>query len=268
VPVEYLAHVLTIPVSVCGVDARFIFDTGIGLNLISEDLAAKVGCRADGSTFTGRRMSGQTLVVPLGSLGSFQIGANLARDVPAGIFDMHAMAGLRDVEGFVSLSFFRTVPVTIDYAAGLLVIEDEASLAQRAAAGTSVPVRVGYDGCSTDVMLDIDLPGGKTISVEMDTGSDVLILSEDFAGDAGIDLHGQDVQKAEARDETGHQFVRYFTELRGDISVSGAPSLRMSNPPVMVQKIIHDGLLGDRFLRNFTTTYDLPRSRVIFAIHG
>jgi hypothetical protein len=42
----------------------------------------------------------------------------------------------------------------------------------------------------------------------------------------------------------------------------------MTNPPVMVQKIIHDGLLGDRFLRNFTTTYDLPRSRVIFAIHG
>jgi hypothetical protein len=33
----------------------------------------------------------------------------------------------------------------------------------------------------------------------------------------------------------------------------------------MFQQIIHDGLVGDRFLRNFTTTYDLARSQMIFA---
>lgn len=40
----------------------------------------------------------------------------------------------------------------------------------------------------------------------------------------------------------------------------------MTNPRVQVQKIIHDGLVGDRFLRNFTATHDLPNSRVIFAV--
>ncbi len=84
---------------VCDIETKFIFDTGIGLNLISEDLAAKVGCRPDGSTFTGRRMSGRPVTVPLGSLSSLQVGARLMRDVPVGIFDMHAMAGLSDVEG-------------------------------------------------------------------------------------------------------------------------------------------------------------------------
>ena len=34
----------------------------------------------------------------------------------------------------------------------------------------------------------------------------------------------------------------------------------------MFQEIIYDGLIGDRFLRNFTVTYDLPRSRMIFAL--
>jgi hypothetical protein len=266
VPFEYIAHVLTIPVRVCGIDTKFIFDTGIGLNLISEDLAARVDCHPDGSTFTGRRMSGQALTVPLGHLRSLQAGASLMRHVPVGIFDMHAMAGLGDVEGFVSLSFFRTTPVTIDYSAGLLVVEDEASLTRRAAAGTSVAVQVGYDGCSTDLMLGLDLPSGKPISVEVDTGSDVLILNEQFADDAGIDLQDQQVQKAAATDETGHEFVRYFTELRGDVKVSGAHSIRMTNPPVMFQEIIYDGLVGDRFLRNFTTTYDLAHSRMIFAI--
>jgi hypothetical protein len=33
----------------------------------------------------------------------------------------------------------------------------------------------------------------------------------------------------------------------------------------MFQKIIYDGLIGDQFLRNFVTTYDLPGSRMIFA---
>jgi hypothetical protein len=32
----------------------------------------------------------------------------------------------------------------------------------------------------------------------------------------------------------------------------------------MFQKIIYDGLVGDRFLRNFTTTYDLENERMIF----
>jgi predicted aspartyl protease len=265
VPFAYLAHVLTIPVRVSGVETRFIFDTGIGVTLISEDLAARIGCRPDGSTFTGRRMSGQAITVPLGSADSLQIGASTQRDVPVGIFDMHAMAGLGEVEGFVSLSFFRTTPVTVDYAAGTLIVEDETSLAARAAAGTTAAVHVRTDGCSTDLAMSVDLPGGKTITVEIDTGSDSLILDEGLAADAGIDLRDPAVAAVAASDETGHEFVRYFTELRGDLSVTGAPALSVANPPVMLQKIIYDGLVGDAFLRNFTTTYDLANSRVIFA---
>jgi predicted aspartyl protease len=265
VPFEYFAHVLTVPVSVCGFETKFIFDTGIGLNLISENLAAKVGCHPDGSTFTGRRMSGQEVAIPLGSLGSLQIATSVLRDVPVGIFDMHAMAGLGDVEGFISLSCFRMTPVTVDYSAGLLIFEDEASLARRAAAGTSVAVHVGYDGCSTDVMLDMTLPSGKSISVEVDLGSDMLILDEGLAADAGIDLREQGIHTVKASDETGHEFVRYFSEVRGDFAVSGAPSIRVTDPQVQFQKIIYDGLVGDRFLRNFTATYDLASSRMIFA---
>jgi hypothetical protein len=265
VPFSYLAHVLTVPVRVCDVEAKVIFDTGIGLSLISEALAAKVGCRPDGSTFTGRRMSGQAVTIPLGSVASMAVGASQMRDVPVGILDLHAMAGLGDVDGFISLSCFRTTPVTVDYAAGLLVLEDEASLVRRAAAGTPVTVHVGHDGCSTDLMLGIDLPNGRPISVEVDTGSDTLILNESLAGDAGIDLQGPGIRQVKASDETGHEFVRYFTELRGDIKVSGAPSIRVTDPEVMFQKIIYDGLVGDRFLRNFTTTYDLASSRMIFA---
>jgi hypothetical protein len=43
---------------------------------------------------------------------------------------------------------------------------------------------------------------------------------------------------------------------------------RVTDPPVMFQKITYDGLVGDRFLRNFTTTYDLAAARMIFALPG
>jgi predicted aspartyl protease len=268
VPFEYVAHCLSIPVRVGVVETKFIFDTGIGLSLISEDLAAKVGCRPDGSMFSGRRMSGQTVTIPQGTLSSLQVGGHVVRDLPVGIFDMHAMAGLGDVEGFVSLTCFRAAPVTVDYRAGLLVLEDAASLAQRTAAGTAVGVQVDYDGGSTDVMLGLDLPNGDPITVEVDTGSDVLILNEPRAGAAGIDLRDEGVRKVAGTDETGNEFARYFTELPGQVTVGGAPSMSVTGPQVMFQKIIYDGLIGDKFLRNFTTTYDLPNSRMIFAIPG
>jgi hypothetical protein len=265
---EYLAHCLTVPVRVGGFESRFIFDTGIGPNLLAEALAAKVGCTPDGSLFTGRRMSGQALTMPLGTLTSLQLGTSRRQNVPVGIFDMQDMAGLDGIEGFVSLSYFRTIPVTIDYSAGSLILEDEASLARRAATGTQVSVDVEYDGCSTDLLLGIDLPGGRPITVEVDTGNDMLILNEDLASTVGIDLHGENVRVVEGKDETGHEYVRYFTSLTGDISVTGAPAIRASSPQVMFQKIIYDGLVGDRFLRNFTTPYDLASSRMIFANPG
>jgi predicted aspartyl protease len=269
VPFDYVAHCLVLPVQVCGIEAKFILDTGIGPNLISEDLAARAGWRADGSAFTGQRMSGQAVTIPLGSLESLQIGASPLRDVPAGTVDTRALiGGLGEIQGFVSLTCFRTTPVTIDYQAGLVIMEDEASLAMRAAAGTSATVHVGYDGCSTTMMLDMTLPNGHPVSVEVDTGSDMLTLNESLASSVGVDLDGRAVQKKEGTDQTGHEFTRYFTGLSGDVWVSGAPSIRTTDPQVMFQEIIYEGLVGHRFLRNFTTTYDLANSRMIFALPG
>jgi hypothetical protein len=67
---DYLAHLVTVPVRAAGVETRFVLDTGIGVNLVSQALAARAGC------------------------------------VRVGIFDIHAMAGLEGVDGFLSLTYF------------------------------------------------------------------------------------------------------------------------------------------------------------------
>jgi predicted aspartyl protease len=262
---DYLKHLLTLPVRAAGIQTRFILDTGIGLNLISEALAARIGCQPDGSAFTGQRMSGQPVTIPLGTLSSLDIGEHVSGDVRVGIFDMHAMAGLEQVEGFLSLTRFRSLPMTIDYSAGLVILEDQASLSRRARRGTSVPVQVDDDSCSTRLLLPLELPSGRVITVEVDTGSEGVILDESLAADVGVDLHDQSIRVREGTDETGHHYARYFATASGDISVVGAPHCRVTAPGVMFQKIIYDGLVGDGFLRGFTTTYDVANERMIFS---
>ena len=82
VPFRYLMHLLTVPVSVGDTETRFIFDTGIGVNLVSDSLARAVGAAPSGSVFTGRRMSGQEVTAPMSSLASVRLGERRSRDVP------------------------------------------------------------------------------------------------------------------------------------------------------------------------------------------
>jgi predicted aspartyl protease len=265
-PFRYVKHMLAVPVVVGGAETTFVLDTGIGVSLISADLAASVSCVPLGETYTGRRMSGQAVTVPMSIVSSLRLGDWARENVAVSVFDMAGMAGLEGIDGFVSLTPFRSTPVTIDYQAGTIVIEDERSLADRAARGTSVAIGVHEDGpYSTDVFINLRLPSGRSVKVEVDTGSDNLILNQPLAGQNAIDLEAEGVRKLLGQDETGHDYARYFTTLRGDISLAAAPTFRQHDPQVMFQMIIHDGLVGDSFLRNFVTTYDLARSRMIFA---
>jgi hypothetical protein len=113
--------------------------------------------------------------------------------------------------------------------------------------------------------MQLDLPGNRTVEVEIDMGSDTLILDETLAEPLGVDLHHHGVRRIEDRDETGHAYTRFFTGLTGSIHATEAPSVAQTDPEVMFQRIIYDGLVGDAFLRRFTVTYDLPRGRVVFG---
>jgi predicted aspartyl protease len=267
VPFTYVEHLLTIPARLDGSAARLIFDTGIGVSLISTAFAGKIGCVPGSETYTGRRMSGQPVTTPIGTVTSAQVGSYRIEDVAVGVFDIGDLPG---IDGFISLTPFRSVPVTVDYPAGALVIEDGESLAARAACGTAVTVQVEHDGPhATEVRLAIDLPGGCAAVAEVDTGSDSLILAESFAAAVGVDLGADGIRKVDGSDETGHVYTRYFAPLPGDICVSGAPEYRQTRPDAMFQKIIHAGLVGNSFLRRDgrgIVTFDLARSRMIFAV--
>ena len=169
------------------------------------------------------------------------------------------------VDGFLSLAFFEATPFTVDYAREAVVVESPAAVDERARNGSVVAVRVERDGPSVDAFMQLGLPGGSAIEVEIDMGSDSLILDERLAAVVGVDLDHDDMRRVEGRDETDNPYTRSFTRLDGTIHAAGAPSVAHPDPTVMFQRIIYDGLVGDAFLRRFTVTYDVPGERVIFG---
>lgn len=263
----YARHLLTVPVVVNGAhETRFVLDTGIGLTLLSTTLAEQLGCEADGSSYTGRRMSGQAVTLPLARLERLAFGGCEQTDVPVGLFDMSVFPPELDgVEGFLSLAFFRVTPFTVDYGTGEIVVESAGSLASRRDGGTTLPLSIEDDGHSLCAYLPLTIPGGSSISVEVDLGSDELILDEVLAARVGVSLDDGAVRRVDGQDETGHTYARYFTSLPGRVHPTGAPDLAHDRPEVMFQRIIHDGLIGDAFLRRFVVTFDVAGGEMILA---
>jgi hypothetical protein len=101
--------------------------------------------------------------------------------------------------------------------------------------------------------------------VEVDAGSDELILDEALAERVGVSLDDERVRRVDGRDETGHAYARYFTRLAGSVHPTGAPELAHDEPDVIFQRIIHDGLIGDAFLRRFVVTFDVAGGELILA---
>src|SRR6476659_2354586 len=265
-PYSYLAHLVTLPVRVGDVEARFALDTGIGPTLLGEALAHEVGCATNGETFTGRRMSGQEVSVPLADAPPITIGPFTREGHVVGVLDMSGFpASLATLDGFLSLAFFEQTAFTVDYPRGVVVVESPSTLAERAAHGTSVPVRLDRQGRALVAFLPLTVGALGSIEVEVDMGSDTLILDAGHAAALGIRLDDPAVRRFEGLDETGNAYVRCFTHLDETIHVTGAPSLAQTGTDVMFQEIIYDGLIGNAFLRRFVVTYDQPGERMIFS---
>ena len=111
VSIEYLQHLVTVPAAINGVDARFVLDSGIGLTLVRNELAEAAGAQRTDRSFTGRRMSGQAVALPLAEASVEFAGSTLERH-EVGILDMSSFPdALAGIGGFLSLAFFSERPV-------------------------------------------------------------------------------------------------------------------------------------------------------------
>ena len=176
-------------------------------------------------------MSGQEVGVQLADAPPIALGSYVREGQTVGVLDTSGFpAALAAIDGFLSLAFFEETAFTVDYGRGVVVVESPESLARRVAAGIPVPVRLERQHPSLLVFLPLALPGLGTVEVEVDMGSDSLILDACHATAVGVRLADPDLRRVEGCDETGHTYVRCFTRLDATINVGDEPPSRKRTP--------------------------------------
>lgn len=253
---DRVEHLVRAPVTVGDTPHRFLVDTGIGITVLSSVVAEQVGAVATGETYTGRRMSGQAVEVPLVRVPRIGFGGYVVDGHLAGVAD------LGDVDlfgGILGPAYFEGHTVTTDPAAMTLTVQPREEFR---GGGVAIPLDVRREAVSVDPFVQLVLPSGREITVEVDTGSGSLILDTRFAVDCEVDLSGSEVTTRTGVDETGYEWTRYWATVAGGVYLAAAPETAQQAPKVQFQEIIHDGLVGADYLDRFRMTFDVTGARL------
>ena len=251
---------MIVPAKVGGsVSAQLIFDTGAGLDLLATSIIEKVHGKPAGQ-FTGFRMTGERLDIPLFVVPELSVGPVVKRNALVGSWDLLDKMHL---DGIVSLNDFREQPVTFDFAGKEIVFETAASLKQRHAESSS-PIKLDDQrGIVLDVFGEfiIDSQPGQC---EIDTGSPSATVSTRYMEPLGIQKDGKDVHKVERHTVAGATQVRYDAILPR-ISLADAPQISLAPARIGFSDIIYDCVVGLDFWAGKTLTIDIAGRRMLVA---
>jgi hypothetical protein len=253
---DKVAHLVRVPVRLGDDELHFLVDTGIGVTVVNERLSTRPDVEVLAETYAGRRMSGQLVEAPLVRLPTLAVGGYAVDGQVAASVDLGD-----GFDGILGPAYFADRIVTTDPAAGTFTIHDD----DEPVDGVEVPVEIHRDGPSVDPFVELVLPSGRTVLVEVDTGSDRLILDSGFMAECGLEPGGAGVSTREGVDETGHPYVRHDATLAGAVHLKAAPETVQDSPTVIFQEIIHDGLLGSEYLYRYRFSFDLAGARLLLA---
>ena len=262
---DRVQHLVRVPVGIGEERFRFLVDTGIGLSVVSSAFASRADVAEIGETFDARRMSGQVVAVPLVRLPELRIGDLSVLPHIAGVVDLGPEDGPGGFDGLLGPGAFLDEVVTTDPAESTLTFTPRDDFVVD---GRVVPLTVHREGPSYDPFVSLTLPSGRSIWVEVDTGSPDLILDTRFMADCGVEAGGSGVETTTGVDETGFAWTRHFATIEGSVALSAAPETAQSSPRVQFQEIVHDGLIGTQYLERFRFSLDAGGQRLVLAPLG
>ncbi len=244
----------TIPIHV-------IVDTGAGLDILAPSLIEKVHGKPAGQ-FTGFRMTGERLDIPLFVVPELSVGPLLRKDTVVGSFDVLDKLHL---DGIVSVNDFRQQPFTIDFVKKAIVFETPTTLAHRRAAGKSLPLQLDDQrGITIDLFAQF-LIAGQPGQCEIDTGSQNASVSLRYMTLLGIEKDAAGVRKQEAQTVAGGTEVRYKTTLP-QISLAAAPEISLAPASVSFSDIIYDCVVRTDYWSGRMLTIDIANRQLIVSV--
>lgn len=262
---DRVQHLVRVPVSVGGVRYPFLVDTGIGVTVVSSAIAARPDVRPTGESFAAERMSGQSVGVDLVRLPILDLGGYAVDGHLAGVADLGPSDGPNGFAGLLGPSFFEHHVVTTDARAMTLTIRPAEQFDEP---GTEIPLDVRRNGPSVDPFVTLVLPSGREVVVEVDTGSNTLILDTRFMAECGVSPDDPGVETKTGVDETGYRWTRRWATVAGSVHLAAAPQTVQAAPRVQFQDIIHDGLVGTDYLERYRLHFDITGARMILTPFG
>jgi hypothetical protein len=280
---------ILLPVKVAdSVDAEFQLSTGLGFNLISPQLAQKLGLQPN-PDHKVKPVTGGELNLARTRVSSLGVGNLKESDQEVVVAEPRCFVGNdgeTKVDGILSLAFFREHPFTLDFTNSKIILENSESLSKRKAAGTKVECRLSDEQVVALVSLMLrerppepEKPGGLAgflagfsggppdppkAWVQVDTGCENLLLDSKLMFTLKVDATGANVTEAEPTDQNGLRY-RSWTSQMGKVELADT-SLAQEKSPVVFRKLQAEGVLGQEFLRRYpAVTFDLPGSELIIA---
>ncbi len=226
-----------------------IFDTGAGLDALAPSLIRKLGGKPAGQ-FTGFRMTGERVDIPLFVIPELSIGPMMKKDaVVAGVDVLDKWR----LDGIMSLNGFRRQPVTFDFVNKILIFETPRTLANLRAAGKSSPLQLhDQRGIALDVFAEF-LVGSQRAQCEIDTGSPSATVTTRFMASLGVEV---------AKDE---RHEGSYTGILPKISLAAAPQVALARSGVSFSNIIYDCVVGVDFWSARALTIDVANRQLIVS---
>ncbi len=239
---------------------QVIFDTGAGIDVLAPSVIEKLHARSAG-VYTGFRMTGERLDIPLFVIPELAIGPIVKKDQVVGSFD--ALDQLH-IKGIISANDFRQNPFTLDFLEKVLIFETPKTLGQRRTRGKSSPLQLDDQrGIALDLFAQF-LIGDQLGLCEIDTGSQNVTVSTRYMAPLGIEKDGKNVQRRENHTIAGTTITRYNTRL-AQITLAAAPEIGVKNPGVSFSNIIYDCNVGLEFWTGRSLTIDIPGRQLLVS---
>ncbi|WP_203716907.1 retropepsin-like aspartic protease [Asanoa siamensis] len=262
---DRVRHLVRVPVRLGGDPYRFLVDTGIGVTVVAAAVAARPDVRPTGASFSGQRMSGQWISADLVRLPPLDLAGHAVDGHVAAVADLGDVDGPHGFAGIIGLGFFENQVVTTDPRAMTLAVRPAEGFGEQ---GAEIPLDVRRHGPSVDPFTTLVLPSGREVVVEVDTGSDDLILDTRFLADCGVGPDDAGVVTKTGVDETGYRWTRRWATAAGAVHLAAAPSTARARPRVLFQDIVHDGLVGTDYLDRYRLHVDVTGARMVLSPHA
>jgi len=228
-------------VTVKGKPGDFLFDTGGGNTLLTDDYLKGIDCKFWGRT-TGYNMFGKRNEGPHCDNVQIMAGDVALTPVSIGTIDFgDQFPGDKKPDGLLSLDAFDGKAITLDQTAATLTIETSQSLRRRTRTMKELPFRVSRE-CSArclSAFLGVPTSAGMTWLI-LDSGAGgVSLIAKDYAKVFGLDPNAKEQR----------------------LKFEAAPGVPIDSP-VLVTDMIMDGNLGQPFMSQYVITFDLANGRL------